>query len=604
MTSIPSEKAPVAKSCTRSAANVTQPHSKGADNVIDLTSSPAPAPAPAPAPLSYDPNGFPGPSLDRPPAFQPRSGAKRLVIKNLRTTPRVSAKEYSGRVWAQLDEALTAIFGGKKVPHSLEELYRGVENVCRQDGAPDLFASMRARCEEHVEVAIKCPLIEVAASGRSSVEMLRLVHNTWMTWNAQMVSIDMIGDHWSQHSDAIQLTIRSIFFYMDRAYLLSSRTDPTINEMAVGQFRTHIFADRNLKAKILQGMCDLVLYERTCQHASSDSSLLRQSTDMVHELSVYSSDFEPRLIKHSESYYNAWATEKSGVLDLAEYVEQCDKLMQDEMARCEMFSLDPSTRRDLASMLDDSLVKRRVDVLTRADELAKLLDSNAVSSLEQVYSLLQRVRLHGQLQKPWESYIRSRGGDIVGDEERESEMVVRLLEFKTKLDIVWRSSFHKHEELGHGLREAFASFINERRKGSAWNANNSKPGEMIAKYVDLLLRGGAKAIPAVLSSICDKRLPSALSSISGSRIFGTEDEDSNVVAGDEDAQLSQQLDQVLDLFRFIEGKDVFEAFYKKDLARRLLMARSASADAERTMLTRLKNGKSHAAPDGCVLTCG
>jgi cullin-4 len=35
---------------------------------------------------------------------------------------------------------------------------------------------------------------------------------------------------------------------------------------------------------------------------------------------------------------------------------------------------------------------------------------------------------------------------------------------------------------------------------------------------------------------------------------------------------------------------VFEAFYKKDLARRLLMGRSASADAERSMLSRLKTG--------------
>jgi hypothetical protein len=44
----------------------------------------------------------------------------------------------------------------------------------------------------------------------------------------------------------------------------------------------------------------------------------------------------------------------------------------------------------------------------------------------------------------------------------------------------------------------------------------------------------------------------------------------------------------LDLFRFIHGKVVFEAFYKKDLARRLLMGRSASADAERSMLSKLE----------------
>jgi hypothetical protein len=40
--------------------------------------------------------------------------------------------------------------------------------------------------------------------------------------------------------------------------------------------------------------------------------------------------------------------------------------------------------------------------------------------------------------------------------------------------------------------------------------------------------------------------------------------------------------------RYIQGKDVFEAFYKKDLAKRLLLNRSASVDAEKAMIAKLK----------------
>ena len=40
----------------------------------------------------------------------------------------------------------------------------------------------------------------------------------------------------------------------------------------------------------------------------------------------------------------------------------------------------------------------------------------------------------------------------------------------------------------------------------------------------------------------------------------------------------------------IAGKDVFEAFYKKDLAKRLLVGKSASVDAEKSMLSKLKQG--------------
>jgi hypothetical protein len=37
----------------------------------------------------------------------------------------------------------------------------------------------------------------------------------------------------------------------------------------------------------------------------------------------------------------------------------------------------------------------------------------------------------------------------------------------------------------------------------------------------------------------------------------------------------------------VQGKDVFEAFYKKDLAKRLLLGKSASIDAEKSMITKV-----------------
>lgn len=177
-------------------------------------------------------------------------------------------------------------------------------------------------------------------------------------------------------------------------------------------------------------------------------------------------------------------------------------------------------------------------------------------------------------------WIEDTGTAIVFDEKEQDSMVVKLLCLKRQLDTIWKVSFHRNSELGHGLRESFETFMNKTKKSSTtWNTDNSKPGEMIAKYVDMLLRGGAKAIPAQLSRKTEK--PTLVE----------EEEDNEDIVFDEDTEVNNQLDQVLDLFRFVHGKAVFEAFYKKDLARRLLMGRSASADAERSMLARLKTGK-------------
>ena len=53
-------------------------------------------------------------------------------------------------------------------------------------------------------------------------------------------------------------------------------------------------------------------------------------------------------------------------------------------------------------------------------------------------------------------------------------------------------------------------------------------------------------------------------------------------------ELEDLLDRVIVLFRFVHGKDVFEAFYKRDLAKRLLLGKTTSLDSEKSMISKLK----------------
>ncbi len=42
------------------------------------------------------------------------------------------------------------------------------------------------------------------------------------------------------------------------------------------------------------------------------------------------------------------------------------------------------------------------------------------------------------------------------------------------------------------------------------------------------------------------------------------------------------------IFRYVEDKDVFQKFYSKQLAKRLVYQNSASDDAEASMISKLK----------------
>jgi cullin 4 len=124
--------------------------------------------------------------LTRPPSnFQPHAGAKRLVIKNLRTTSTKSVDEYYDRIWSELDAALTSVFNRTQPNTPLEVLCRGVEAICRRGQAERLFTHLKDRCKGYLEKQL-LPDLE-KQSGTSNVDALRAVQRYWTVWNEQSV---------------------------------------------------------------------------------------------------------------------------------------------------------------------------------------------------------------------------------------------------------------------------------------------------------------------------------------------------------------------------------------------------------------------------------
>lgn len=509
-------------------------------------------------------NGVMKPQPERA-GINPHTGAKKLVVKNLKATAHWDGKAYLEKTWGQLDAALATIFKDGQDRLSKEDLYRGVENVCRQGGASTLFARLDGRCRTHVERDMRDRLVRTAGDS-SNVQFLSAVIDTWKLWKQEMG------------------IIRAIFFFMDRSYLLSS-SKPTLSELTPQLFRDVIFNHAALKLKIVEGACDLVATERSRPLAGDDDTF-RQAVDMFNELSIYTSSFEPQFLGASQQYVDIWSRQTASKNSVPVYVVQSERCIAAEMARCEDFALAGSTRRDLLSLLEDHVIVRQQEYLTTNEAIAAMLDDNDSNALTVLYSLLDRRRLGNKIRPAFAKWVVDTGTSIVFAKDSD-DMVVQLLSLQRRLDKIWHTAFRRDESLGHALRESFETFMNKTKKGDAtWGTDNTKVGEMIAKYVDALLRGGAKAIPEVLAPRYSSSTTAPL--VDATHAAATEEENKQDEEVDEDAEINSQLDQVLDLFRFVHGKAVFEAFYKKDLARRLLMGRSASSDAERSMLTRLK----------------
>uniref|UniRef100_A0A8C6PEQ3 Cullin-4A n=1 Tax=Nothobranchius furzeri TaxID=105023 RepID=A0A8C6PEQ3_NOTFU len=343
---------------------------------------------------------------------------------------------------------------------------------------------------------------------------------------------------WQDHCRQT-IMIRSIFLFLDRTYVLQNSLLPSIWDTGLELFRTHIVSDVAVQKRTVEGLLEQIELERNGE--TIDRSLLRSLLGMLSDLQVYRDSFEERFLTETNRLYAAEGQRLMQERDVPEYLHHVARRLEEENDRI-MSYLDQSTQKPLINCIEKQLLGEHMTAILQKG-LSNLLDENRVTELTLLYQLFSKGKggLPTLLQF-WRDYIKSFGGEIVCTPEKDKDMVQDLLDFKDKMDNVVQSCFARNEAFINAMKEAFETFINKRP---------NKPAELIAKYVDSKLRAGNKE--------------------------ATEEE------------LERILDKIMIIFRFIHGKDVFEAFYKKDLAKRLLVGKSASVDAEKSMLSKLKH---------------
>uniref|UniRef100_A0A8D0HA45 Cullin-4B n=1 Tax=Sphenodon punctatus TaxID=8508 RepID=A0A8D0HA45_SPHPU len=442
--------------------------------------------------------------------------AKKLVIKNFKDKPKLP-ENYTDETWQKLKEAVEAIQNSTSIKYNLEELYQAVENLCSYKISANLYKQLRQICEDH----IKAQIHQFREDSLDSVLFLKKIDKCWQDHCRQMIMI------------------RSIFLFLDRTYVLQNSMLPSIWDMGLELFRTHIISDQKVQNKTIDGI--LLLIERERNGEAIDRSLLRSLLSMLSDLQIYQDSFEHRFLEETNRLYAAEGQRLMQEREVPEYLHHVNKRLEEEADRIITY-LDQSTQKPLIATVEKQLLGEHLTAILQKG-LNHLLDENRIQDLSLLYQLFSRVRGGVQvLLQHWIEYIKAFGSTIVINPEKDKTMVQELLDFKDKVDHIIDICFLKNEKFVNAMKEAFETFINKRP---------NKPAELIAKYVDSKLRAGNKEAT--------------------------------------DEELEKMLDKIMIIFRFIYGKDVFEAFYKKDLAKRLLVGKSASVDAEKSMLSKLKH---------------
>eukprot|EP00267_Zea_mays_P019061 NP_001335610.1 uncharacterized LOC100501431 [Zea mays] len=351
-----------------------------------------------------------------------------------------------------------------------------------------------------------------------------------------VVFLSLVQRTWQDFCDQM-LIIRGIALLLDVKYVKNVANICSVWDMGLQLFRKHLSLSPEIEHKTVTGLLRLIESERLGE--AIDRTLLSHLLKMLTALGMYSESFEKPFLECTSEFYATEGVKYMQQSDIPDYLKHVESRLQEEHERCILY-LEANTRKPLIATTETQLLDRHTSAIIEKG-FAMLMDANRINDLLRMYNLFQRVNAVELLKQALSSYIRATGQGIIMDEEKDRELVPFLLDFKASLDKILEESFAKNEAFSNTMKDSFEHLINLRQ---------NRPAELIAKFLDEKLRAGNK---------------------------GTSEE-----------ELEGILDKVLVMFRFIQGKDVFEAFYKKDLAKRLLLGKSASIDAEKSMITKLK----------------
>jgi len=364
-----------------------------------------------------------------------------------------------------------------------------------------------------------------------------------------------LTDLWDDHGSCMS-KLRDVLKYVDRVYVPNQQRVP-IWDLGLDLFRDTVV--RSTRQPCYVQLMVTLLRHVYCEREGTvvERRTLKAVTDMLlalshtPDVSVYVHDWEPLFLRASSEYYVAESQRLLATQQATHYLVQAERRLAEEEARV-VACFSPRTWPALQALVEQRLLTDHLDQVLAMPSggLVALLDADARPDLERLYRLFARVEpglpaLHRALRE----YIAARGrriheaaapreGSAAPPLEVALAWVEQVLALQAQLDGVLYTSLAGDKSCEAAINEAMESLVNMQARAP----------EFLSLFIDEHLKKGSRAA----------------------------------------ADMERVLTQTITLFRFVHEKDVFERYYKLHLTRRLLHGRSASDEAERDMIARLK----------------
>lgn len=494
---------------------------------------------------------------------------------------------------------------------AFEHLYRAGYNIVLNRQGDVLYDRVRDfeqdYCAKNVIPKIAAhvtPNLVNIALGRTaaSANERREMHETFLR---------RLRDSWEDHNTAMNM-IADVLMYLDRG-LVQDSNRPSIYTTTIGLYRDHILhgplptsPDHTVSYILNCIIIDLINMERDGDVI--DRSLIRSCIRMLDSLyktdmeledeKLYFTGFEPVFLDATETYYKMECDKLFRKGDTVAWLRHTDRRLQEEQDRCDT-TIHRDTLKQCIKIVEKQLIARHLADFLRLDTgIVSMLDNDSLDELAIVYRLVRRV-------DPQKSVLHDPLVGRIVDLGLEIEQTIRNTDFASQAGAAATADGEDGGTGGTGGTGGGADSTDKpsnssNKKGPSAASAAAQQTAAAIKWVDDVLQLKAK-FDTMWERCFEKDLDIQTMLTKGFAIFINrfsraseylslfiDDNLRRGIRGKTEKEIDEVLDKAIALLRYIRDRDMFERYYQKHLAKRLLLSKSESQDAETAMVSRMK----------------
>ena len=343
------------------------------------------------------------------------------------------------------------------------------------------------------------------------------------------------------------IMIKDILLYMDKNFVPKQKNLDSVETLQTKVFKSTVVQNSVIKKKLVTRLLHQIEKERKGEMIQRQ--FIRKCVDMFIEVGgpnrkIYELEFENELIKQTRDFYRHESQTFISENACNAYLIKANNRYNEEKERVENYLHASSMDKILNEFLNEYIDQHSQHLLNMQNSgLTQMIQQDQVREIKLMFSLFKKIpNALEQFKNHFKAYIISEGQKLVrNDQVTNDELVRKIIEFQIKMDMLWVNALERDSSVHLTIKTSFEAFINE----------NEKTAFSLVAYLDDQFK----------------------------RDFKTNNE----------IEISEKIDKIIKIFRFLQDKDIFENHYRNSFSRRLLDSRRVLEDAEKEVIKKLKD---------------